>query len=112
VFFRADSLPHALQYLGAMADVSAPSGQDLQLAILLNAEVIAALVIGSVLSVPAMPRIMALLKRPMAEQDDGLGPLDTRRVHAYPVLLLALGFVLSVSILVGSTLNPFLYFRF
>lgn len=113
VFFRADSLPHALQYLGAMADLSAPTGQDLQLAILLNAEIIAALVIGSVLSVPVMPRIMSLLKRPMAEQDDGaLGPLDTRRTHAYPVLLLALGFVLSVSILVGSTLNPFLYFRF
>jgi hypothetical protein len=38
--------------------------------------------------------------------------LDTRSVHAIPVPLLATAFVLGVAILVGSTLNPFLYFRF
>ena len=38
--------------------------------------------------------------------------LDTRSVHAMPISLLVAGFVLSIAILVGSTLNPFLYFRF
>jgi hypothetical protein len=33
-------------------------------------------------------------------------------VHALPIPLLVAGFVLSIAILVGSTLNPFLYFRF
>ena len=46
---------------------------------------------------------------------------DSVRTAVYPLLvasqtvpipLLAAGFVLSVAILVGSTLNPFLYFRF
>ena len=38
--------------------------------------------------------------------------LETRSVHALPIPLIAAGFAVSVAILVGSTLNPFLYFRF
>ena len=38
--------------------------------------------------------------------------LQTGDVHAVPIPLLAGGFALSIAILVGSSLNPFLYFRF
>jgi alginate O-acetyltransferase complex protein AlgI len=113
VFFRADSLPHTFHYLRAMAGVGVSAAGDLQLPILLNAQVLSALVLGSALSVPLVPAVLARLKRPMAELH-GSSPaqLETRNVHAIPIPLLALGFVLSIGLLVGSTLNPFLYFRF
>jgi hypothetical protein len=96
-----------------MAGVGVSAAGDLQLPILLNAQVLSALVLGSALSVPLVPAVLARLKRPMAELH-GSSPaqLETRNVHAIPIPLLALGFVLSIGLLVGSTLNPFLYFRF
>jgi alginate O-acetyltransferase complex protein AlgI len=67
-----------------------------------------------VLALPLLPALMARLRAPRAEAPRlDLPPrLATRSVHALPIPLLAAGFVLSVAILVGSTLNPFLYFRF
>src|ERR1700694_1497104 len=57
---------------------------------------------------------MAPRRAPRAEppRPDLPARLETRSVHALPIPLLAAGFVLSVAILVGSALNPFLYFRF
>ena len=57
---------------------------------------------------------MQRLRTPRAEppRPDLPARLETRSVHALPIPLLATGFVFAVAILVGSTLNPFLYFRF
>ena len=114
VFFRADSLPQALDYLGQMASVGRFGGPDAALSILLNAQTLAALGFGSVLAMPLLPALMARLRAPRAEppRPDLPSRLETRSVHALPIPLLAAGFVLSIAILVGSTLNPFLYFRF
>jgi alginate O-acetyltransferase complex protein AlgI len=114
VFFRADSLPQALGYLGRMLWPGAVAGQDVALAVVLNAQVVAALVGGTLLAAPLLPTLMARLKRPLAgaPRPDLPARLETRSVHALPIPLLAAGFVLSVALLVGSTLNPFLYFRF
>jgi alginate O-acetyltransferase complex protein AlgI len=114
VFFRADSLPQALDYLSQMASLGRLSAPDAALSILLNAQTFAALAAGSVLALPLLPALMARLRAPRAEAPRlDLPPrLATRSVHALPIPLLAAGFVLSVAILVGSTLNPFLYFRF
>jgi len=114
VFFRADSLPQALHYLAAMADPSGFAAPDVTLSILLNAQSMAALAAGTLLAAPLLPAVLQRLRVARAEpQHADLPPrLDTRSVHAVPIPLLAAGFVLSVAILVGSTLNPFLYFRF
>jgi alginate O-acetyltransferase complex protein AlgI len=114
VFFRADSLPHALHYIGQMANPRGFAGPDAALSILLNAQALSALLIGTVLAVPVLPWLLERLRTPRAEapRSDIPDRLDTRSVHALPVALLAAGFVLSIAILVGSTLNPFLYFRF
>ncbi len=114
VFFRADNLPQALSYLKLMAWPLRPAPLDPGLAILMNAQTFAALAMGSVLAMPVLPAVMERLRAPRAEppRPDLPGRLDTRSVHALPVPVLALGFVLSIAILVGSTLNPFLYFRF
>ena len=114
VFFRADSLPQALSYLRAMAIPSRVGGPDPALAILLNAQILAALAAGTLLAAPLLSAIMERLRVPRAEfpRPDLPGRLETRSVHALPIPLLAAGFALSIAILVGSTLNPFLYFRF
>src|SRR5262249_48679260 len=114
VFFRADSLPQALSYLGAMASPGRFASPDAALSILLNAQIIAALAFGTLLSAPLLPALSARLKTPRAEppRPDLPARLETRSVHAAPIPLLAAGFALSIAILAGSTLNPFLYFRF
>jgi alginate O-acetyltransferase complex protein AlgI len=114
VFFRADSLPEALRYLAQMARLTHFAAPDAALSVLLNAQSIAALVLGSLFAAPLLPALMERLRTPRAEppRPDLPGRLETRSVHALPVPLLAAGFVLSIAILAGSTLNPFLYFRF
>ncbi len=114
VFFRADSLPQALHYLATMADVRTFTGPDAALSILANAQAVGALILGSLFAFPLLPLILERLRSPHADHPyPELPPrLDTRSVHAIPTPLLAAAFVLSIAILVGSTLNPFLYFRF
>jgi alginate O-acetyltransferase complex protein AlgI len=114
VFFRADSLPQALHYLAAMADVRAFGAPDAALSILANAQAVGALILGSLFAFPLLPLILERLRTPHADRPHPELParLDTRSVHAIPIPLLAAAFVLSIAILVGSTLNPFLYFRF
>jgi alginate O-acetyltransferase complex protein AlgI len=114
VFFRADTLPRALHYLAAMADAGEFRPPDPALALLLNAQTVAALALGTLFSAPVLPALLQRLRTPLAEppRPDLPPRLETRSVHATPVPLLAVGFVLSIALLVGSTLNPFLYFRF
>jgi alginate O-acetyltransferase complex protein AlgI len=114
VFFRADTLPQALGYLGEMAQAGQFRTPDAALSVLLNAQSVAALVAGSLLAAPLLPTLLQRLRTPRAEPPrlDLPGRLETRSVHALPVPLLAAGFVVSIAILAGSTLNPFLYFRF
>jgi alginate O-acetyltransferase complex protein AlgI len=114
VFFRADSLPQALSYLAEMVQPTHFGAPDAALLILLNAQSIAALVAGSLFAAPLLPALMQRLRVARAEppRPDLPGRLETRSVHALPIPLLAAGFMLSVAILAGSTLNPFLYFRF
>ncbi|MDB5498524.1 MAG: poly(beta-D-mannuronate) O-acetylase [Phenylobacterium sp.] len=114
VFFRADSLPDALHYLAAMAQPGRFLAPDAALSILLNAQSVAALAAGTLLAAPLLPALMERLRARRAEppRPDLPGRLETRSVYALPIPLLAAGFVISIAILVGSTLNPFLYFRF
>ena len=61
VFFRADDLPHALAYLKAMAGpFRAP---DVYLTVNANAQVLAALVLGTLFSAPLAPGVVWVPKR-------------------------------------------------
>jgi alginate O-acetyltransferase complex protein AlgI len=114
VFFRAEDLGQAAHYLGRLVQPGAVGAPDVALAILLNAQTWTALLMGSVLAGPVLPWLLERLRIPHAEAPRPATPprLDTRGVHALPTPLLAAGFALSVAFLAGSTLNPFLYFRF
>ena len=67
--------------------------------------------LGALLSFPLAPRLFDFVRSLRGIPALGLGP-DTREVHVLPTALLATGFVLSAALLVNSSLNPFLYFRF
>jgi alginate O-acetyltransferase complex protein AlgI len=114
VFFRADSLPLALSYLGEMGQFQHFRAPEPGLAVLLNAQSLAALALGSLFAAPLLPALLQAARTARAEppRPDLPGRLETRSVHALPIPLLTAGFVLSAAILAGSTLNPFLYFRF
>jgi alginate O-acetyltransferase complex protein AlgI len=120
VFFRAEGLGAGMQYLRAMSAPHRVRPPDVALLVLLNHEVVVALVIGALLSFPVLPALLERLRVPRA-RGDGVGTplsaspalaLDTTRVHALPIAILLTGLVLSVAHLANSSLNPFLYFRF
>ena len=113
VFFRASDLHHAVVYLKRMLHpFSAPLPLDLT--VLMTPEVRTAMLVGAVLSFPVLPALLDKLGKPRIERSPRIAEarLDTHYTHALPVWLLLLGFVLSCALLAGSTLNPFLYFRF
>jgi alginate O-acetyltransferase complex protein AlgI len=110
VFFRADGLHRALGYLGAMFAPDAWWRNDPHLLARLNAEVVAALILGAILSFPTLPALLERWRTPRAQ--DGLAAQDTRAAHVLPVQVLICGLVLAVAHLVNGSLNPFLYFRF
>jgi len=114
VLFRAVDLSHAAQYLKVMFAPSRAVPPDIGALLLLSPETLLAFGLGIVLAWPSLP---ALLDRCGVRRHDRSSHiveerLDTAYVHRLPVALLLGGFVLSCALLAGSTLNPFLYFRF
>lgn len=113
VFFRANGLKHGLDYVNAMIGRGAAPGGGVELAYLMNTQVVAAFVVGALFAFPLLPAIMERLRAPRAGLAPHLPPnLDTQNVHVLPILPLLLGFVICVALLTTSSLNPFLYFRF
>ena len=113
VLFRATSFGQAWGYWRVMADFGAAGAPDVALRLLVNKEVLAALVLGSVFAMPVLPWLGERLRLRRLEPAAHLPPrLDTHAVHVLSVTLLVAGLTLSVAKLAGSSLNPFLYFRF
>jgi alginate O-acetyltransferase complex protein AlgI len=113
VLFRADSLQHAGHILSAMFGVGAKNPLE-PLQLLLTPEITLALVIGSLVCFPVLPRLFGMLGSPEVDGPvvPGTAHADVTRVHVIPVPLLLAGFCLSIIMLISSSLNPFLYFRF
>ncbi|MEO8114556.1 MAG: MBOAT family O-acyltransferase, partial [Phenylobacterium sp.] len=113
VLFRADTLPHALGYYRAMFNPAGFTLPGVPLAATLNNEVLIALVLGVLFSMPLLPWLLDRLGAPRLPAAPHLAAsLDTRGVHVLSTVLLVAGLVFSVARLAGSSLNPFLYFRF
>lgn len=113
VFFRADTLAHALLYLRAMFSLHQSVSLDPGIWLLLSPEVLAAFSAGLLFAVPTLPALLDRLRRQRHGRVETIeARLDPVHVHRLPTLLLVAGFTVSVALLVGSSLNPFLYFRF
>jgi len=101
VFFRADTLPHAVSYLGAMAGAAAPGIKPFESAWFLTPKVALALAAGAIGSAPIVPSIARFVDR-------------SRGWLAEAAATAALAAVLAASILqiAGRSYDPFIYFRF
>lgn len=109
VLFRADNFAHAVAYFQAMAGLT--SGTSIEpVRSWLNAEVLAGLAAGAVFCVPVLPWVLDRIGQPRVAPEADVR--DPARVHFVPTSVLVPGLVLSVALLAGTTLNPFLYFRF
>ena len=114
VFFRAPDLLHALRYLGAMVNPVYWGAPGVGTRVLLSPEVMAAFACGIVLAWPSLPGSLDRFGVKRIARSPGIREqrLDTAHVHRLPIPVLLLGFLLATALLAGSTLNPFLYFRF
>lgn len=99
VLFRADSLPQAVQYLGAMAGQSAAVFDD-RVSRLLSVDVVLALIAGVLFSFP-----WSALRPRLSER------AQTAWSGASAAALTAV-FLLALMELAQGSYNPFLYFRF
>jgi len=103
VLFRADSVPHALAYLGAMAGLHAPAAPMQAWQLDFSAAGAVALLAGWVIACVRLDG-QARAARWLASRPALWG-------GAKPALAAA-GFLLSVISLAAGTYNPFIYFRF
>jgi alginate O-acetyltransferase complex protein AlgI len=112
IFFRADSFGQAGLILKSMVGLGNEPYWD-PLALWVTPEIIAALVIGAILSFPVVPWLLERIgsEKVLGTVFPGMHT-NASYVHRIPSSVLLSGFILSVCLLASSSLNPFLYFRF
>ena len=113
VLFRDDSLGGALEYWRAMVDPRgfAPLGVDTLR--LLDNQMLAAIGLGIVFAFPTLPWALERMRtRRLLPSHTLEARLDTQGVHILSTPVLIAGLILCTAALAGSSLNPFLYFRF
>ncbi|KAA3630594.1 MAG: MBOAT family protein [Proteobacteria bacterium] len=104
VFFRAEDLPTALEYLGAMLAMNEQTPFD-NVLLHADARVWLALGAGVCFSMPVAPRLRNLARRVET------GTARATLVLCGDVMLLLLLWLCALEI-AGGTYNPFIYFRF
>ena len=108
VFFRADNLSLATEYLAAMFDIHNMSTTHYQFAMILTNEAILAFIVGAVLATPIYKHI--------GNKFSVLSGDSVIRVFClveFPrFVILALLLFISIIKMSASTYNPFIYFRF
>jgi alginate O-acetyltransferase complex protein AlgI len=109
VFFRADSLPAAVEFLKALAGGRAVTPTPYALQWYLTPELWLALVAGAIGSMPIVPAL--------AKWRDGLSGLEAGRdfvprLSAIGATALVLLLVASIMQIAARSYNPFIYFRF
>jgi alginate O-acetyltransferase complex protein AlgI len=110
VFFRAETLPGALNYLTAM--FLSGEGQLFEFDLFFNYERLTVFVIAVILSAPILPRVKSVA----IKLNPGLSSEIISLQHwlAYGIKLLTITSILflsSIHLIAGSH-NPFIYFRF
>jgi alginate O-acetyltransferase complex protein AlgI len=104
VFFRAESLAHGMRYLFALVTPPVAAPKDVVLSMLLNAQTVAGLLIGSVLAFPVIPWIFERLRTPRAEPISPETPsrLATQRERARTRRVSEYGAVLARAVAAGA----------
>ena len=112
VFFRAESLPKALEFLGGLVRFDAAPYLDAQLFGALNTGFFIALFAGIIFAFPVAPALAGLFQRLLdAKRGVSQGLLISVKT-LLPTAWMAFLIVYCSAQLINGTYNPFLYFRF
>lgn len=113
VWFRAESLPAAMEFLGVLFGGREGAGVHLALRDYLTNEVIVAMLLGIVLATPAYPALrarIAVYVRAVPGREQRWSRLELAH-HTESLVLLAV-LALSIIWIAALTYSPFIYFRF
>ncbi len=112
VFFRANTLPLALDYLAAMFGFSSGNSELYPLKMFLFEENIFFFVCAVFASTPLLPQIKKMYSQSV-KQSNGLLPIGMVAVIETTILLFLIAiFLFSTIYLAVGSYNPFIYFRF
>jgi alginate O-acetyltransferase complex protein AlgI len=112
VFFRAETMPHALGFIGAMAGRAAGDGIEYHMSMYVSTELWLALFLGVLGSMPLLPLLQKRQERLMTGLKGSEGILFDGGVRVLKLALLIFIFVASAALSSAGTYNPFIYFRF
>lgn len=112
VFFRADTLQHALSYLGVMAELHQVTEFDYAVSLYLNAEIALLLGIGAIAALPILPFIVERFQKGISRLNYAQTPFAALAFYSCELLSLSVLFLGSAMKMASGTYNPFLYFRF
>lgn len=112
VFFRAESLSHALAYLQAMIGRGHGMNLGYSPAMYLNTELLLALLVGVLGSMALVPALRKWQEQVMSEGDGTTRAFVETGARLLSFAVLVLIFVASAALSAAGTYNPFIYFRF
>jgi alginate O-acetyltransferase complex protein AlgI len=112
VFSRAETLPQALNYLGAMGGLKHGPARAFHTGFFLNRELLLAMAAGLIGCAPVVPAVVRWHER-MTERHKGAArTLLEGGMGFVRAATVALIFVASTTLSAAGTYNPFIYFRF
>ncbi len=109
VFFRAETLEHAMGYLRAMITISTPQLFNSQIFININNEFYFVFIVAVLFSVPIYPWLQGMTFFKEGQKSNGCGTAFFTVVN---LSFLSFIFFYSISSILRGSYNPFLYFRF
>lgn len=112
VFFRAESLEHAIVYIKSLGNFSNPAYLDAQLFATMNTEFYIALGLGVVFLYPIVPFLGTKYAQVLGNISITNRLLLKGMVNLGSICLMTFIIVYSSSQLMSGSHNPFLYFRF
>jgi alginate O-acetyltransferase complex protein AlgI len=111
VFFRAETLPQALEYLKAMFYIGTATKFTPSVSTFTDNLLPLVLTLGAIGATPVLPALLRRRKNSLPGKTT-FAPLSSIAVEACIALALTSLLLLSTSSLVAGTYNPFIYFRF
>lgn len=112
VFFRAESLPKALEFLAGLGRFNASPYLDAHLFAALNLQFYIALIVGIIFAFPVLPTILSRFHQIENSHSIAWRYLLTPFKMLLPMVWITLIIIYSSAQLISGTHNPFLYFRF
>jgi alginate O-acetyltransferase complex protein AlgI len=112
VFFRAESLPKALNFLLGLCRFDVPPYLNAQLFAALNMQFYIAIVAGMLFAFPLMPLIVKQFCQTKSGVGSAMQYLQTALKTLVPMIWMVMIIIYSSAQLISGTHNPFLYFRF